>query len=197
MVREGDVNNPALVLGAVLTAALSSAASAQEGPDVSTRQIGVGAQLSPLTETIGPTVSFRAWRGPLGVEAGLGLWKSRDIREYPGLPGARFTDVITRSAFTAGVTVLGRARSGRLAAILGVGPGLFALDTADRTSINGQERFTSSKSMRALGLQSVAELELRATSRFSGFAGLRIEIYELRHPEARAGTLAAGLRAGF
>jgi hypothetical protein len=185
--------NRGLCLGwAVLVATTSSPLLAEEREEREDRQVGAAVEWSSFVEGWGGAASLRQWRERLGFDVGAAFWKSDSRRGYP----VATIDPTSRSGFSAGVSVLARAKAGRFAAIAGAGPALFSARASTRTSIDGverSERFSSG----GLGVRLLFEVESDLTRRLSGFAGARAELPTLQHPGLGSGALSAGMRVRF
>ncbi len=163
-------------------------AAAQPATDAPTQSIGAGAQwalpYSGRGEAPGVQVSWRRWFNPcLGVGTEF-RWFQTDADERR----------ISSSGLAGGL--LARTSAGRLTLIGGAGPGFFVERSRHDTRINGS-RSTGAMTFSSVGMQMLMEADVRMTSRLSAFAGLRIEIRDLRSMETSSGYPTAGLRFAF
>jgi hypothetical protein len=185
-------------------------AAAQPAPDAPSRSISAGAQWAPHSgrgEAPGVQLAWRRWFTPyLGVGTEF-RWFQRstttDIdfpdQTAPGgiaVPAQHGREQQQVSSYGAGGALLARASIGRLTLIGGGGPGFFVDRTAHDTHINGS-RNAGTTTFNSLGLHMVMEVEVRATSRLSAFAGLRMELRDVRDAESSSGYPTAGLRFAF
>lgn len=182
----------------LVMAAVSASAQTVSEP---VQSIGVGAQWAlPYRPHDGPGVqlSWRRWVGPhLGVGTDF-RWFQRTKTTDVGSPGhgVRGQDVVRTSSSGFGVGVLGRQSAGRLSIAAGFGPGFFVDGSRHERQVNAQ-RDAGRHAERSVGIQATLELEVRATSRLSAFAGLRMELRDVRQSESRSGYPAAGIRFAF
>lgn len=186
------MNRGLCLVWAVLIAATSSPSLAEERQEREDRQVGAAVEWSSFVEGWGGAASFRQWRGSLGFDLGGAIWKSDSRGGFP---------VVTiyptsRSGFSAGVSVLARAKAGRVAAIAGAGPALFSARASTRTNVGGGERVERNSSG-GLGARLLFEIEADLTHRLTGFGGARVELPVLRHPGLGSGALSAGMRVRF
>jgi hypothetical protein len=203
----------ARVMTPMLVAVLvSTPAAAQDTPqDEYNQSISAGAQWAlPHTwrgETPGVQVSWRHWLSPrLGVGTDFRWWvrnKTTDIDTSPQVSsqGVVVPRMLGReerqlSSYGFGVGVVARESFGRLSLIGGAGPGFFVDRTKHDTEINGT-RNAGSSTYSTLGAQFLVELELRATSHLSAFAGFRFEWRDFRTSESSSGYPTAGVRFAF
>jgi hypothetical protein len=187
------MNRRLCIVWAVFVAATSSPALAEGRTEREDRQVGAAVEWSSFVEGWGGAGSFRQWRGSLGLDVSAAIWTS-DSRG--GYPVVTISDRTSRSGFSAGVSVLARAKAGRFAAIAGVGPALFSARASTRTNVGGVERVERFSSG-GLGVRLLFEVEADLTRRLSGFAGARAEWPTLRHPGLGSGALSAGMRVRF
>jgi len=187
------MNRGLCIVWTVLVAGTSSPSLAQERKEWEDRQVGAAVEWSSFVEGWGGAASFRRWRGRLGFDVGAAFWKSDSRRGYPVVT---ISDRTSRSGFSAGVSVLARAKAGRFAAIAGAGPALFSARASTRTNIDGVER-AEQISSGGVGVRLLFEVEADLTRRLSGFAGARAELPTLRHPGLGSGALSAGMRVRF
>ena len=151
-----------------------------------------------------------SWRRWLSAHVGVGTdfrWASRNTTEEFNLPAQERADgVVIPSAqrrvdqriasYGFGVGVLARGPMGRLSFIVGAGPGFFVDRRSSETRVDGW-RDSSRSAQRSFGLHMLMEVDVRATSRLSAFAGLRSELRDLRYPESSSGYPTAGVRFAF
>ena len=187
-------------------------AAAQPAPEVSHDQsIAAGAQwglpYSGLGEPPGVEGSWRRWFSPrFGVEADFRWFGRHTTSEFNSLAqedpdrvviqSARGRDDRRISSYGLAVCVLGKGSIGRLSLIVGAGPGL----STDRTTYTRRisDRLEAGTStITSIGVHTLAEIDVRATSRLSAFAGLRIDLRDLRFPESASGYPAVGVRFAF
>jgi hypothetical protein len=155
----------------------------------------------------GVQVTWRHWRSPhFGIGADVRWWR-RSITEeinspaQPGPEGVRIPSMQGRtderlSSYSTGIAPLGRTAAGRVSVIVGAGPGFFVERRSHDTRINASHN-SGSTTLRSFGVQGLTELELRATRRLSLFAGLRLELREVRSMESNSGYPSAGVRFVF
>ena len=187
-------------------------AGAQPVPqELHNQSIGGGAQWalphSGRGEAPGVQLSWRRWFTPyLGVGTEV-RWFQRNTTteiDFPTqtAPGGIVVQAqhgleqqqISSYGFAGGLVA--RASMGRLTFIGGAGPGFFVDRTSHDTRIN-DGRNTGTITVSSLGGQMLLELEVRATSRVSAFAGLRMEIRDVRSMESSSGYPTAGVRFAF
>jgi hypothetical protein len=95
-----------------------------------------------------------------------------------------------------GVTILARSGPSRVTVTAGVGPGLFVDRRTHDTRIN--DWFSEgTETLRSIGAQGTVEIEVRATWRVFVFAGLRMELRDVRDGESSSGYPAIGARVAF
>jgi hypothetical protein len=186
-------------------------AAAQPAPDSRDQSIAAGAQwglpYSGRGEPPGVEGSWRRWFSPrIGVGADF-RWLSRNTSSgFGSATGEDAERVVVQSApgrddrrissYGLCVCVLGRGSVGRLSLIVGAGPGLSTDRTAYTRRINDRHEAGTS-TLTSIGVHTLAEIDVRATSRLSVFAGLRIDLRDLRSPESASGYPALGLRFAF
>ena len=186
-------------------------AAAQPAPDSHDQSVAAGAQWglphSGRGEPPGVEGSWRRWFSPrIGVGADF-RWFARNTSSEFGSPtGEDAERVVVQSApgrddrrissFGLGICVLGKGSIGRLSLIVGAGPGLSTGRTTYTRRINDRHEAGTS-TLTSIGVHTLAEIDVRATSRLSVFAGLRIDLRDLRFPESASGYPAAGLRFAF
>jgi len=185
-------------------------ATAQSAPDVPSQSVGAGAQWAPHSgrgEAPGVQVAWRRWFTPyLGVGTEF-RWFQRDTAseiDFPAqtAPGGvavasqqgRDDRRVSSHGFSGGL--LARTSIGRLTLIGGAGPGFFVDRTVHDTRIN-DARNAGTTTFRSLGLHMVMEMEVRATNRVSAFAGIRMELRDLRDSESSFAYPTAGVRFAF
>jgi hypothetical protein len=185
-------------------------AAAQSAPDTSTQSIGAGAQWAPHSgrgEAPGLQAAWRRWFTPhLGVGTEFRWFQRRTTSDidFPGqtAPGGIIVppqqgveqEKVTSYGFAG--AVLARTSIGRVTFIGGAGPGFFVDRTVHDTRINGSLN-AGSTTFSSLGLHMVMEMEVRATNRLSAFAGVRMELRDVRDAESSFGYPTAGVRFAF
>ena len=185
-------------------------ATAQPAPDVSSQSIGAGAQWAPHSgrgEAPGLQVAWRKWFTPyLGVGTEF-RWFQRNTRTdidfprqtAPGgivVPAQQGIEEQSVTSYGFGGALLARTSIGRLTLIGGAGPGFFVDRTIHDTRIN-DARNAGTTTFRSLGLHMVMEMEVRATNRVSAFAGVRMELRDVRDAESSFAYPTAGVRFAF
>ena len=105
-------------------------------------------------------------------------------------------DVQRRSSYGWNVGVLTKAAAGRVSLVGGIGPEVFVDRTSHDTRIN-EWQSAGSLTRRSIGVHMSGEAEVRATARLSAFAGLRIEMPDVRALESSFGYPTAGVRFAF
>ena len=201
-----------LMASVLLVLMVTTAAAAQPAAEeVHNQSIGGGAQWalpsSGRGDAPGVQVSWRRWFTPyLGVGTDFRVWRESTIEEidFPAqtAPGGiavgsqEGRDARRISSYGLGVGVLARGSIGRLSLVGGAGPGLYVDRTAHDTRIN-ESRSAGSTTLSSIGLFMLAEVEVRATSRLSVFAGLRGELRDVRVAESSSGYPTAGVRFAF
>ena len=194
---------------AMLLVVISSLpAAAQSAPDG--QSIGAGAQWAPHSgrgEAPGLQVAWRRWFTPyLGVGTEF-RWFQRsttteiDFPEQTAPGGVVVTaqqgaEQQKVTSYGLGSALLARASIGRLTLIGGAGPGFFVDRTIHDTRINAS-RNAGRTTFSSLGVHMVMEMEMRATNRLSAFAGLRMELRDVRDSESSFGYPTAGVRFAF
>ena len=199
---------PALIVALVV----STPAVAQPKPDEpGTQSVSAGAQWAlPYAERDAPPgiqVSWRRWWSPhAGIGADVRWWRHSSSTEI-NVPTQQGPEGIViraqqgrdnrrTSSYGFGVGLLSRVSSGRVSCIGGIGPGVFVDRTVHDTHINGS-RDAGSMTLRSLGVQMAGEVEVRATRRISAFAGVRLELRDVRFVESGSGYPTAGVRLAF
>jgi hypothetical protein len=174
------------------------------------QSIGGGLQWAlPYVQTARPGVqlSWRRWGShSLGIGAELRWWGRQTTSEFNfpaqrgpegvAVPASHGEEERRVSSYGLGVNVVGRSTIGRLSFVAGLGPGFFADRTSYDRRIDGRQ-LEGGSTVRSIGLHSLAEMNVQATSRMSVFAGVRIEVRDLRDSESLSGYPAAGLRCAF
>jgi hypothetical protein len=201
----------ALIFFAVAVArpAAAQPAPAPEAGD----SIGIGAHWAAPHpgggEMPGLQASWRHWTSAsLGIGADVRWWGRTTTRlfEVPARDGPNGSAVPARqgsedeSIRSAGVGVglLGRMWMGPVSLIAGGGPGFFVDRSSHETRISEtREPDTGTIEQRSVGLHGLLEMDVRATRRLSLFAGLRLELRDLRVAESNSGYLTGGVRLGF
>jgi hypothetical protein len=161
------------------------------------RQAGAAVEWSSLVEGWGGSASFRIWRGRLGLDVGAAAWAAERRREFPSTDGTAIIDHTSDSARSAGVSVVGRAGTGRLSLIAGAGPALFTKTTSTRTTFDGVVRSNTRHTSSGMGARFLLEAEAELAGGVSAFAGARVELPDLRVPGLSSGALSTGLRVKF
>ena len=163
--------------------------------------------ISASDATPGMQVSWRRWLSPHFGVGTDGRWgQKHTITEFdspaqPGPDGVLIPAMQSRedrriSTYGVGAGLLGRTVLGRLSFIGGAGPGLFFDRSTHDTRINAAQHAGSS-TIRSIGLYGLMEMEVRATRRLSAYAGLRIELRDVRYPDSSFGYPAVGVRVAF
>ena len=199
-----------LLTAMLLVVICSLPATAQSAPDASSQSIGAGAQWAPHSgrgEAPGLQVAWRKWFTPyLGVGTEF-RWFQRSTRtdiDFPGqpapggvvVPPQQGIEQQTVTSYGLGSALLARTSIGRLTLIGGAGPGFFVDRIVHDTRIN-DARNAGTTTFSSLGLHMVMEMEVRATARVSAFAGLRMELRDVRDAESSFGYPPAGVRFAF
>jgi len=199
-----------LLTAMVLVVISSLPATAQSAPDVSSQSIGAGAQWAPHSgrgEAPGLQLAWRRWLTPyLGIGTEFRWFQRSTTTEIdfpdqtaPGgiaVPAQHGLEQQQISSYGFGGGLLARTSIGRLTLIGGAGPGFFVDRTVHDTRIN-DARNAGTTTFRSLGLHMVMEMEVRATNRLSAFAGIRMELRDLRDSESSFGYPTAGVRFAF
>ena len=199
-----------LMLSMLLTAMTAASAAAQPASEPARNQISGAAQWAlPHPgggSAPGVLLSWQRWMSPyLGIGTDARWWRRHNVTEFnsPAQDGpsgvilafhGREERKIVSLGF--GVGALARASIGRLSLVGGVGPGFYIDRTTHESRINDRHQ-ARTDTQRSLGVQGLAELEVRVTSRLSGFAGLRIELRDVRYPDSTTGYPTAGVRFAF
>jgi hypothetical protein len=186
-----------LRLSALILVGTTVATSASAQPEDNRNQISGGAQwalpYSGPDDKPGVQLSWRRWLSPrLGIGTDLRVWRSTTTDEF----GPRRQETRERSSYGFGVAVLGRESIGRLSLIGGAGPGFF-VDRAVHEGRIGDLRDAGSSTQQSIGLHMLAEVEVRAVRSLSLFAGLRIELRDVRTFESSSGYPTTGVRVAF
>jgi hypothetical protein len=199
-----------LLTAMLLVVICSLPATAQSAPDASSQSIGAGAQWAPHSgrgEAPGLQVAWRKWFTPyLGVGTEFRWFQRRTTAEIdfpeqtaPGgvvVPAQQGVEQQKVTSYGLGGALLARASIGRLTFIGGAGPGFFVDRTIHDTRINAS-RNAGRTTFSSLGVHMVMEMEVRATNRLSAFAGLRMELRDVRDSESSFGYPTAGVRFTF
>ena len=194
----------AIPAAALLVLALAAPALAQAPATAGfTQSIGGGAQWAYPTETgnelngtPGVRASWRGWFNPhLGVEGDFGWWQKSVSHEYRS-PDFVVTGTSDLSVYNLAFNVLGGIPVGRATIVLGGGPGWYFENGNNDALING-ERQTYSSSRNHFGLQSLADVEVRASDHVSVFGGMRAEWRNVRESSSGVVYPIAGLRFIF
>ncbi len=178
----------AVQTAALLVLALAAPALAQ-APDTPafTQSIGGGAQWAYPTEsgtelngTPGIRGSWRGWFGPhVGIEGDFGWWKKSVSNDYRS-PDFVVTGSSTLSVYNLAFNVLGGIPLGQRANIVfGGGPGWYFETGSSEVNYNG-DRYAYSDTSHHFGVQTLADLEVRATGHVSVFGGMRAEWRDVR-----------------
>jgi len=203
---------PRVTTALILAVVVSTPAIAQPRPDEARDQsVSAGAQWAlPYAARDAPPgvqVSWRRWWSPyVGIGADVRWWRHSTSTEinFPSQQGPEGIVIRAQqgrdnrriSSYGFGVGLLSRVSSGRVSCIGGIGPGLFVDRTVHDIHINGS-RDGGSITLRSLGVQMLGEVEVRATRRISAFAGVRLELRDVRFVESGSGYPAAGVRVAF
>jgi hypothetical protein len=201
-------------VGTLLVLALlpPNPAAAQPPADPEHRQsLGAGVQwaLPNAGRTVKPglQVSWRRWLSPrvgVGADARFGVLETTREIDFPESTGPG--GIIVRSqqgrervkvaSQGYGFGLHARSLAGRMTVTAGVGPGLFVDRRTHDIRIN--DWFSDgTETQRSLGVQGTMEMEVRATSRVLVFAGLRMELRDVRDGESSSGYPAIGARVAF
>ena len=199
-------------LGALLALGFATAAAAQPGPQPERRDsIGVGVHWAlPMTgddPTPGVQLTWRRWLSPrVGIGTDVRWWRTHTItgidspaQQGPGgiaIPSMEGQSDERISSASVGVGLLGRASAGRLSFVAGLGPGFFLDRRRHDTRIN-QSHNTGTTVQRSIGVQALMEADVRATERLTVFAGLRLELRDVRSLESNSGYPTLGVRFLF
>jgi hypothetical protein len=203
---------PRLMLSMLFVATFTAPAAAQPGQGVAPDQsVGAGAHWA-LPHPGGdakPGLQF-AWRRWFSPQFGVGTdfrwWGRSTTTEISSPEQVRQDGVVIPSrqgrddhrissyGFSAGVLTKGTI--GRLSLIGGAGPGFFVDRTTHERRLDGL-RDGGSITVRSIGVQMLVEVEVRATNRLSAFAGLRMEIRDLRASDSSSAYPTAGARFAF
>ena len=198
------------MLSMLLMAMTAVSAAAQPASEPVRNQISGAAQWAlPYPgggSTPGVMLSWRRWISPyLGIGTDARWWRRRSVTEFNSpaqdgpsgvIPAFQGRDERKIVSLGFGVGALARGSIGRLSLVGGVGPGFYIDRSAHESRINDRHQARSDTQL-SLGVQGLAELEVRVTSRLSGFAGLRIELRDVRYPDSTSGYPTAGVRFAF
>jgi hypothetical protein len=197
-----------MLAGLLATIAAVPAAAQPALPEM--QSVGGGAHWAlPYAEPALPGVqlSWRRWGShSLGVGAELRWWGRRITTEFDfpaqtspegiAVAASQGSEDRRVSSYGVGVNVLARTTIGRLSFVGGVGPGFFVDRTSYERQVNGRP-LAGESTWRSIGLHSLAEMNVQATNRVSGFVGIRIEVRDLRDSESLSGYPTAGIRFAF
>jgi hypothetical protein len=199
----------ALMIPALL---VTTAASAQPAPNLAhTQSIAGGVQWAmPYSGHGEPPGGLASWRSWFSTRVGIGTefrWFGRystselissSAPDPRGNALALVHGIDDRwiNSYGAGVDMLAQGSIGRLSLIGGLGPGFFVDRTRYAKGINDTHE-TGSTTRSSIGLHALVELDARATSRLSVFAGLRIEVRDLGTFDSSFGYPAVGFRFAF
>ena len=193
-----------LVLCALVSLALAVPAAAQPAPAGGAQSVSIGGQWAyPTTSgteldgSPGLKGSWRGWITPhFGVEAQVGWWTKGMSEEYRD--SAYQVSVHGRMhAWNIGANILGAIPVGRATTIvLGGGPGMFHENAGGTVTVNGASQ-TSSAGQNHFGLQSVMEVDVRASSHVSIFGGMHAELRDVRESDSGVLYPVAGVRFAF
>ena len=194
----------------LLALILTTPAAAQPAPTaVHAQSLGAAAHwalpYSGRGDKPGIQVTWRRWFSPrLGVGTDVRRWAKSTTIEFAAQPEegrdviapARRRDDRRVSSSALSLGVLTRTSIGRLSLIGGAGPGFFVERSSHETRVDGVHDAARS-TQRSIGVHALAEVDVRAASRLFVFAGLRIELRDVRFPESSSGYPTAGLRFAF
>jgi len=201
-------------VGVLVALALLSTnpAAAQPPAEPEHRQsLGVGVQwaLANTGRAVKPglQVSWRRWLSPrvgVGTDVRFGALDTTREIDFPESTGPG--GIIVRSqkgrervrvaSQGYGVGILARSLPGRVTVTAGIGPGLFVDRRTHDTRIN-EWSSDGTATLRSIGVQGTAEVEVRATRHVFVFAGLRMELRDVRDGESSFGYPAIGARVAF
>ena len=200
--------SPFLFLGTLI--AIPAAAQPGAGTDVS-QSIDAGAQWALLSSVRDPKpgvqVAWRRWVSPsvgFGVDLRLTRKTTSRVFDSPAqagpegvrIPAMEGQEEQRISSYGLGGAILGRTAIGRVSLIGGAGPGLYFDRSAYDTTINASQH-AGSTTIQSIGLFGLMELEVRATTHLSGYAGVRIELRDVGDSESAFGYPAVGIRVVF
>jgi len=200
--------SPFLLLATMTPAPVAAQPSARGGLDQS---IDAGAQWALLSSVRdakpGVQVAWRRWLSPragFGLDLRLTQKATTRVFDSPaqaGPEGVRIPAMEGQegrriSSYGLGGGILGRTVIGRVSLIGGAGPGLYFDRSAQDTTINASQH-AGSTTIRSIGLFGLMEMEVRASRHLSGYAGLRVELRDVRDPESSFGYPTVGLRVAF
>ena len=200
-----------MALGALIALGFATAAAAQPGPQPERRDsIGVGLHWAlPIVGDDAPGVqlTWRRWLSPrIGIGTDARWWRTRTVTaiDSPAQQGpggiaiasmeGQVDELISSASLGAGL--LGRASAGRLSFVAGLGPGFF-LDRRSHESRINQSHNAGTTMQRSIGVQALMEADVRAIGRWSVFAGLRLELRDVRSLESNSGYPTLGVRLAF
>ena len=199
-----------LMLSMLLMAMTAALAAAQPASEPARNQISAAAQWAlPYpggASAPGVLLSWQRWMSPyLGIGTDARWWRRHSVTEFNSpaqdgpsgvIPAFQGRDERKVVSLGFGVAALARGSIGRLSLVGGVGPGFYIDRTTLESRINDRHQ-PRTDTQRSLGVQGLAELEVRVTSRLSGFAGLRIELRDVRYFDSTTGYPTAGVRFAF
>jgi hypothetical protein len=203
---------PRVLLSMLFVAIVALPAAAQPAQSaVHDQSIGAGAQwaLPHPARAAHPGLQL-AWRRWFSHRVGVGTdfrwWGRSTTTEITSpaqtrqdgvvIPSMQGRDDNRISSYGLGAGILTKGSIGRLSLIGGVGPGFFVDRSAHERRLDGL-RDGGSITVRSIGVQMLVEVEARATSRLSAFAGLRMEIRDLRASDSSSAYPTAGVRFAF
>jgi hypothetical protein len=191
---------------------VTTTASAQPAPNVAHNQsIAGGVQWAlPYSGHGEPPGGLASWRYLFSPRVGIGTefrWFTRHSTSelpMPSAPDPRGSTIALVHAiddrwinsYGVGIDVLAQDSIGRLSLVGGIGPGFFVERTRYARRIDDTHQ-SGSSTISSIGLHAFVELDVRATSRLSVFAGLRIEVRDLGTFDSSFGYPAAGVRFAF
>ena len=189
---------------------VTTPASAQPAPNVAHNQsIAGGVQWAlPYSGHGELPGGLASWRYLFSPRVGIGTefrWFGRhttselissSARDPRGDAIAHAIDDRWINSYGVAIDVLAQDSIGRLSLVGGIGPGFFVERTRYARRINDTHQ-SGSSTISSIGLHAFVELGVRATSRLSVFAGLRIEVRDFGAVDSSSGYPAAGLRFAF
>ena len=199
----------ALMALALLPTTLAAAPSPAEPEH--RQSIGAGVQWALLNtgraDKPGLQASWRRWLSPrvgVGADVRLGVLDTTRAIDFPESTGPggiivgsqRGRERVRVASQGYGVGIIARSLPGRVTVAAGVGPGLFVDRRTHDTRIN-EWSSDGTATLRSMGVQGTVEIEVRATRRVFVFAGLRMELRDVRDGESSSGYPAIGARIAF
>ena len=202
-----------VVLRFLLLATMTAVpAAAQPATPLSPNQsIDAGLQWALLSSARGGKPGLQvAWRRWMSPRAGFGA----DVRVRrttrtsvfdspaqtgPGdirVPAMEGHEERRISSYGLGGGILARTVTGRISLIGGAGPGLYVDRSAHDTTLNAS-RHAGRTTIRSIGLFGLMEMEVRATRHLAAYAGLRVELRNVRDAESAFGYPTVGVRVAF